>query len=99
MEALVKGLTQEALDLKSVAMKMSKQTEERSRQDAQTGATGCSGCTAAGCYTGRCSRRFKHGGHAKGARPSRYPCSTTGTRDGYDHADRRNHETGTTPRR
>jgi len=33
MEALVKGLTQELLDLKSVAMKMSKQTEERSRQE------------------------------------------------------------------
>jgi hypothetical protein len=33
MEALMKGLTQELLDLKSVAMKMSKQTEERSRQE------------------------------------------------------------------
>jgi hypothetical protein len=33
MEALVKGLTQELLDLKSVAMKISKQTEERSRQE------------------------------------------------------------------
>jgi len=33
MEALVKGLTQELLDLKSVAMKMSKQTEERSRAE------------------------------------------------------------------
>ena len=33
MEALVKGLTQELLDLKSVSMKMSKQTEERSRQE------------------------------------------------------------------
>jgi hypothetical protein len=33
MEALVKGLTQELLDLKSVAMKMSKQTEERARQE------------------------------------------------------------------
>jgi hypothetical protein len=33
MEALVKGLTQELLDLKSVAMKMNKQNEERSRQD------------------------------------------------------------------
>jgi len=33
MEALVKGLTQEFLDLKSIAMKMSKQTDERSRQD------------------------------------------------------------------
>jgi hypothetical protein len=32
LEALVKGLTQELLDLKSIAMKMSKQTEERSRQ-------------------------------------------------------------------
>src|SRR5512136_3216868 len=35
MEALVKGLTQELLDLKSIAMKMSKQTEERSRLDAK----------------------------------------------------------------
>jgi len=33
MEALVKGLTQELLDLKSISMKMSKQTEERSRQE------------------------------------------------------------------
>lgn len=33
MEALVKGLTQELLDLKAIAMKMSKQTEERSRQE------------------------------------------------------------------
>ena len=33
IEALVKGLTQELLDLKSLAMKMNKQTEERSRQD------------------------------------------------------------------
>jgi hypothetical protein len=33
MEALAKGLTQELLDLKSIAMKMSKQTEERSRQE------------------------------------------------------------------
>lgn len=32
IEALVKGLTQELLDLKSIAMKMSKQTDERSRQ-------------------------------------------------------------------
>jgi hypothetical protein len=37
MEALVKGLTQELLDLKSVAMKMSKQTEERSRQELRRG--------------------------------------------------------------
>jgi hypothetical protein len=33
MEALVKGLTQELLDIKSLAMKMSKQSEERSRQE------------------------------------------------------------------
>ncbi|NMB79732.1 MAG: hypothetical protein GYA23_11640 [Methanomicrobiales archaeon] len=33
MEALVKGLTQELLDLKSITMKMSKQSDERSRQD------------------------------------------------------------------
>jgi hypothetical protein len=33
IEALVKGLTQELLDLKSLAMKMNKQTEERSRQE------------------------------------------------------------------
>jgi hypothetical protein len=33
MEALQKGLTQELLDLKSIAMKMSKQSEERSRQE------------------------------------------------------------------
>lgn len=38
MEALMKGLTQELLDLKSVAMKMSKQTEERSRQELKRGA-------------------------------------------------------------
>jgi len=37
MEALVKGLTQELLDLKSVAMKMTKQSEERSRQEAKRG--------------------------------------------------------------
>jgi TolA-binding protein len=37
MEALVKGLTQELLDLKSVAMKMNKQSEERSRQELKRG--------------------------------------------------------------
>jgi TolA-binding protein len=37
MEALVKGLTQELLDLKSMTMKMSKQTEERSRQELRRG--------------------------------------------------------------
>jgi aspartyl/asparaginyl-tRNA synthetase len=33
----VKGLTQELLDLKSVAMKMTKQSEERSRQELKRG--------------------------------------------------------------
>jgi alanine racemase len=33
MEALLKGLTGELLDLKSIAMKMSKQTDERIKQD------------------------------------------------------------------
>ena len=37
IEALVKGLTQELLDLKSLAMKMNKQTEERSRQESKRG--------------------------------------------------------------
>jgi hypothetical protein len=37
IEALVKGLTQELLDLKSLAMKMNKQTEERSRQELKRG--------------------------------------------------------------
>ena len=37
MEALVKGLTQELLDLKSVAMKITKQSEERSRQELKRG--------------------------------------------------------------
>lgn len=37
MEALVKGLTQELLDLKSVSMKMNKASEERSRQEMMRG--------------------------------------------------------------
>jgi len=43
MEALVKGLTEELLDLKSVAMKMSKQTEERSRAELKRAQTGVQG--------------------------------------------------------
>ncbi len=46
MEALVKGLTQELLDLKSVAMKMSKQSEERSRQELEAGPVCCHWCTS-----------------------------------------------------
>ena len=37
IEALVKGLTQELLDLTAIAIKMSKQTEERSRQELKRG--------------------------------------------------------------
>ncbi len=37
MEALMKGLTEELLDLKSMAMKMSKQTEERARAELKRG--------------------------------------------------------------
>jgi hypothetical protein len=33
MEALVKGITEELLDLKSIVMKLSKASEERSRQE------------------------------------------------------------------
>jgi cell division protein FtsZ len=39
LEALVKRLFRELLDLKSVAMKMSKQTEERNRREAKRGPT------------------------------------------------------------
>lgn len=46
MEALVKGLTQELLDLKSVAMKMTKQSEERSRQELKRGPTIVAGAQA-----------------------------------------------------
>ena len=57
MEALMKGLTQELLDLKSVAMKMSKQTEERSRQElmrtpiVQGAQPGASGTVSSGSST------------------------------------------------
>jgi uncharacterized coiled-coil protein SlyX len=62
MEALVKGLTQELLDLKSIAMKMSKQTEERSRQQlvrgpiVQGGAAPAQGAPARGQELYRCIR-------------------------------------------
>ena len=71
MEALVKGLTQELLDLKSIAMKMSKQTEERSRQElkrmpiAQSGpAPGASPVSAAAPQQGGSTVVIR-----KGARP------------------------------
>ena len=48
MEALVKGLTPELLDLKSIAMKMSKQTEERSRPELKRMPPIVQGATASG---------------------------------------------------
>lgn len=47
MEALVKGLTQELLDLKSITMKMSKQTDERSRQELRRTAPAAASAPAA----------------------------------------------------
>ena len=51
MEALVKGLTQELLDLKSVAMKMNKQSEERSRQELKRGSPLVAGAPSSSAVT------------------------------------------------
>jgi hypothetical protein len=72
LEALVKGLTQELLDLKSVAMKMSKQTEERSRAELKRAQPGVQGAqqqpvTAAGSSSTVVMR--------KGAKPSDTPAA------------------------
>ena len=78
MEALVKGLTQELLDLKSIAMKMSKQTEERSRQELRraqpivqgaTPATGAPG-PAGSTVVMRKGTRAAEGEPAKPAEPA-----------------------------
>ncbi len=65
LEALVKGLTQELLDLKSVAMKMSKQTEERSRQEAKRGPPVGTGCATTVCPISRHHGSFKHSRYAQ----------------------------------
>src|SRR5512136_1682002 len=75
LEALVKGLTQELLDLKSVAMKMSKQTEERSRAELKRAQPGVQGAqqqtvTAAGS-SGSSSTVVMR----KGAKPSEAPAA------------------------
>ena len=75
LEALVKGLTQELLDLKSVAMKMSKQTEERSRAELKRAQPGTQGAqqqpvTAAGS-SGSSSTVVMR----KGAKPSEAPAA------------------------
>jgi hypothetical protein len=75
MEALVKGLTQELLDLKSVAMKMSKQTEERSRAELKRVQPGVQGAqpqpAAPGGSTGSSSTVVMR----KGAKPSDAPAT------------------------
>ena len=74
LEALVKGLTQELLDLKSVAMKMSKQTEERSRAElkrAQPGAQGAQQPVTAAGSSGSSSTVVMR----KGAKPSDAPAA------------------------
>ncbi len=90
MEALVKGLTQELLDLKSVAMKMSKQTEERSRAELKRVQPGAQEQPAAPGTC--CAPAFKHRSHAKGSETVRCTRSASGTGNGHDHAVRRDHE-------
>ena len=97
IEALVKGLTQELLDLKSVAMKMNKQTEERSRQELKRAQAVVQDAPAPASSTGwsvwvapsSCAREHGH----------LTLLSPTGTYYGHDHAVRRDHENGTTARR
>ena len=99
LEALVKGLTQELLDLKSIAMKMSKQTEERSRQEAKRGPAVVQGVQPQPArHTCRHSRSFKYGRHAQRPPSIRCPISTARTIHGHDHAIGWNHETGRTAR-
>ncbi|MCK7490351.1 MAG: hypothetical protein MZU79_09300 [Anaerotruncus sp.] len=94
MEALVKGLTQELLDLKSVAMKMSKQTEERSRQELKRADRLSQG---AAVTRPQMPRVHPPGGSTvvmrKGARQPDAPAAPRRTRDGHDHAAGRDHET------
>ena len=93
MEALVKGLTQELLDLKSIAMKMSKQTEERRRQELKRMQPIVQGSQVpAGSCRWRAPAGRQHGCY-KQRRPARMPNPGPGrTRDGHDHADRRDDE-------
>jgi len=72
MEALVKGLTQELLDLKSVAMKMSKQTEERSRAELKRVQSGAQEQPAA---PGTSSSPSSTVVMRKGAKPSEAPAA------------------------
>ncbi|HVP97535.1 DUF7518 family protein [Methanoregula sp.] len=79
MEALVKGLTQELLDLKSIAMKMSKQTEERSRQELKRvqpvaqGAPAAAPGGASGSQAAGSTVVFRKGARASDAEPEAPP--------------------------
>ncbi len=73
MEALVKGLTQELLDLKSIAMKMSKQTDERRLQELKRGPTVVQGQSAPSADTGSVSSSGSTVVMRKGARQPDVP--------------------------
>jgi hypothetical protein len=75
MEALVKGLTQELLDLKSIAMKMSKQTEERSRQELKRVLAVAQEAQPQPATTGAASGSSSTVVMRKGARPSDAPAT------------------------
>jgi hypothetical protein len=75
MEALVKGLTQELLDLKSVAMKMSKQTEERSRAELKRVQPGVTGAQPAPATVGVAPGPSSTVVMRKGAKPSDAPAT------------------------
>ena len=84
-EALVKGITEELLDMKSIVMKLAKASEERSRQELKAGAAFRAGRPAAGCH-GRSSCRREHRCDAAQIRTAGTG-SPGGTVDGHDHAD------------
>ncbi len=86
IEALVKGLTQELLDLKSLAMKMYKQTEERRMQDFKRVQPVVQSGQQPAAAPGSASGDFKHGCDAEGLQTARCSCSPSGTCNGYDHA-------------
>lgn len=75
IEALVKGLTQELLDLKSLAMKMSKQTEERSRQELKRGQAAVTDAQAQSATTSGAPGSSSTVVMRKGARPSDTPAA------------------------
>ncbi len=75
IEALVKGLTQELLDLKSLAMKMNKQTEERSRQELKRVQAGVQDAQTPIAAPGGVSGSSSTVVMRKGARPSDVPAA------------------------